>query len=56
MTIFASMRSGEEYVVNAREEMRGAMCGPGLCHPSVSLLSLLVDEVLVPLKNKSVYI
>ena len=27
MTIFASMLSGDEYVVNAREEMLEAMCG-----------------------------
>ena len=27
MAIFASMLSGDEYVVNAREEMLEAMCG-----------------------------
>ena len=27
MTIFASMLSGDEYVVNAREKMLEAMCG-----------------------------
>ena len=46
MAIFVSMHSGEEHVVNAREEMLEAMCGLGLCDPSVSLLSLLVDGSL----------
>ena len=48
LTIFASMPSGEEHVVNAREEMLEATCGFGWCDSSVSLPSLLlVDEVPV---------
>ena len=48
LTIFSSMLSGEEHVVNAREELLEATCGFGWCDSSVSLLSLLlVDEVPV---------
>ena len=56
LTIFASMPSGEERVVNAREEKLEAMCGPGWCDSSVSLPSLLLDEVPVPFFINSVHI